>query len=115
MMKFQFGKTRTAECLSETLTRAEYIRHRKNVSSVLSKYNHIINQIDFSNLDIKIKKILFKLVRQEFKYHLFEAEIIKWPIILKNLSFNVFTANYRKAMMNEYNRNDICKNFYKLK
>ena len=115
MEKFQFGKTRAAICLSETLSRLEYKKHSKCVSSILIRYNHIINEIDFSNLSVKMKKMLFRLVRDEFKCRLFEKQIINLPSILKNFIFNVFTANYRMAMKNEQTRNNLSERYYKLK
>ena len=115
MKKLQFGKTEAAICLSETLSRLEYKKYSKHVSSILHEYNHIINEIDFSNLNIKTKKMLFKLVRNELKCQLFEKQIINLPSILKNFVFNIFTANYRKAIKNEQTRNNLSERYYRLK
>ena len=59
--------------------------------------------------------MLFKLVRNELKCQLFEKQIINLPSILKNFVFNIFTANYRKAMKNEQDRNGLSKRYYRLK
>ena len=110
MNKFHFGKSPASIALVEILDNPEYSKFKRYVSSIINKYNYIINEIDFSDLKFDVKFLTLLSIRKEFKRLLNEKPNL--PILLKRYVFNIFTANYRQAIKNKKNRNNKCKNLY---
>lgn len=110
-----FGKSEATVCLASMLLKPEYEKYKGCISALLQDYNHTINEIDFSNLDHKIKIQLIILVRNELKKTLFKIKSTNIPQILKNFIFNIFSGNCKMAIKNKHDRNDVSKKYYGIK
>lgn len=112
MITFEFGKEKAAVVLEKILLLEENKKYRGRIISKLDKYNYIINQIDFSNLDDKIKDYLIQFVYNDFKNKINNKEL---PDLFKSYILNVFKTNCKKAKRHLKNRNDASKKYHKIK
>ncbi len=91
MNKTGFGNTESALILAEILE--QFPKERRKISASFNEYTTIQKEIVESNLSVKLKRHMLKVILERFKVKLdrYEGDV-------KTFSHNVFTQIYRKHL-----------------
>ena len=95
MNKTVFGSSESALILAEILKK--HPTERKKISASFNEYNQIQNEIVGSNLSVKLKRHMLKVILDRFK-----AKLNRCEGEVKTFSHNVFTQIYRKHLNSLY-------------
>lgn len=108
MDKNQYGESPAAVNLVKILSRPENTQFNKRLSNLLTRYNHILNQLDTAGkqLDDTSRTKLLYLLRDDFKRAI---PTLKFPPVVESHATNVFMRNWKLARENVDGRNDFLR------
>lgn len=112
MDKNHFGDSKAAIVLTILLSKPEYCKYQRRVSSLTNRYNTFVNELDICDLKDETKKLVLRIYHKNFK-ETFDKYHGTIPPELKRYTLNVVTKNYRAAIKRDKNRNDFRRKMIK--
>lgn len=105
---YQFGDSKAAINLAEILSRPENLKFNRQVTLLLQKYNHLLNQLDTegTGIDEPSRSKILTLIRDDFKRCIVKRN---FPPVVESHTSNVFMKNFREAYNKVKDRNDFLR------